>query len=45
MPASCSREFAASHPNAQLEILESGHELLNVLDYMRERITPFLLLE
>lgn len=43
VPASCSQEFAASHPNARLELLDSGHELLNVLDYMRDRITPFLL--
>jgi pimeloyl-ACP methyl ester carboxylesterase len=43
VPAGCSETFAASHPNARLEILDSGHELLNVLDYMRERITPFLL--
>ena len=34
VPAGFSREFAASHPNARLEILNSGHELTNVLDYM-----------
>ncbi len=43
VPAACSQQFAATHPNASLEILDSGHELLNVLDYMHERIAPFLL--
>jgi pimeloyl-ACP methyl ester carboxylesterase len=43
VPVSCSEEFAASHPNTHLEALDSGHELLNVLDYMSERIVPFLL--
>ena len=37
-----SRQFAARHPNATLEILDSGHELLNVLDQMWLRTTPFL---
>ena len=42
VPARYSEEFAASHPNAHLEILDSGHELLNVLDHMAETILPFL---
>jgi pimeloyl-ACP methyl ester carboxylesterase len=43
VPASLSQEFAATHPNARLEILDSGHELLNVLDDLARKITPFLL--
>jgi pimeloyl-ACP methyl ester carboxylesterase len=42
VPARYSEEFAAGHPNARLEILDSGHELLNVLDYMAQKIQPFL---
>ena len=43
VPVRYSEEFAAGHPNAHLEILDSGHELLNVLDYMARKATPFLL--
>ncbi len=43
VPAQYSREFAAAHPNASLEVLDSGHELLNVLEYMAPRVTAFLL--
>ena len=43
VPPRSSQEFAASLPNVRLEILDSGHELLNVLDYMAPRITEFLL--
>ncbi len=42
-PSHYSREFAATHPNASLEVLDSGHELLNVLEYMAPRVTDFLL--
>ena len=42
VPARYSEEFAASHPIVTLEILDSAHELLNVLDYMAEKIEPFL---
>ena len=42
VPASFSRRFAAGHPNRQVEILDSGHELLNVLDYLGHRIPEFL---
>jgi uncharacterized protein len=42
VPAAASEHFAAQHPNAQLEILESGHELLNVLDYMAPKVAGFL---
>jgi pimeloyl-ACP methyl ester carboxylesterase len=43
VPARYSEEFAATHPNAVLEIVDSGHELLNVIDYMAARAIPFLL--
>jgi len=42
VPPALSRTFAASHPNARLEIVDSGHELLNVLDYMAPKIEAFL---
>jgi hypothetical protein len=43
VPAVYSREFVAAHPNARLEILDSGHELLNVLDYMAPKVIEFLI--
>jgi len=43
VPAHYSEEFVATHPNASLEILDSGHELLNVLDYMAPKVERFLL--
>ena len=42
VPAAYSEEFAASHPNAHLEVLDSGHDLLNMLDYMAPRVCDFL---
>jgi hypothetical protein len=42
VPPAFSEQFAAFHPNARLEILDSGHELLNVLDYMAPRVLEFL---
>ena len=42
VPVRCSEEFAASHPNARLEVLDSGHELHNVLDYMAPKVVSFL---
>jgi len=42
VPVRYSEEFAATHPNATLEVLDSGHDLLNVLDYMAPKITRFL---
>ncbi len=41
VPVELSRQFAASHTNARLEIVDSGHDLLNVLDYMAAAITAF----
>jgi pimeloyl-ACP methyl ester carboxylesterase len=43
VPVAYSREFAASHPNARLEIMDSGHELLNVLEEIGPNVNRFLL--
>jgi hypothetical protein len=42
VPVRYSEEFAASHPNATLEVLHAGHDLLNVLDYIAPKIVRFL---
>jgi pimeloyl-ACP methyl ester carboxylesterase len=42
VPARYSSEFAATHPNARLEVLDSGHQLLNVLEYMAPKVCAFL---
>lgn len=42
VPAQYSEQFAAKHPNVTLEILNSGHDLLNVLDVMAPRVIRFL---
>ena len=42
VPARYSAEFAAAHANARLETLDSGHELLNVLEYMAPKVCGFL---
>jgi len=42
VPAELSRRFAAAHPNAALEIVDSGHEMLNVLDAIGPKVTAFL---
>jgi hypothetical protein len=42
VPVRYSEEFAATHPNAALEVLDAGHDLLNVLDYMAPKILRFL---
>ncbi len=42
VPAAASVDFASRHPNTRLEVLESGHELLNVLDYMAPKVAVFL---
>jgi uncharacterized protein len=41
VPVECSREFAASRANVRLEVVDSDHELLNVLDRMWEEIWQF----
>ena len=38
-----SRAFAAAHPNVQLYLLDSDHELLNVLDAIWQATGPFLI--
>lgn len=43
VPAQLSREFAASHPNVRLHLLDSDHELLNVLDAIWQAAGLFLL--
>lgn len=43
VPPQSSQSFAAARPNVCLEILDSGHDLLNVLDYMAPKIAAFLL--
>ena len=42
VPAQASQEFAATHPNVTLDLVDSGHDLLNVLDYMACKIADFL---
>jgi hypothetical protein len=42
VPVSFSQEFAARHPNARLTILESDHELLNVLEQIWGEAKSFL---
>jgi pimeloyl-ACP methyl ester carboxylesterase len=43
VPVAYSEQFALTHPNVHLEVLDSGHELLNVLEYMAPRVTGFLM--
>jgi pimeloyl-ACP methyl ester carboxylesterase len=42
VPVECSEEFAARHPQVTLRIMDSGHELLNVLEDMWVEMRPFL---
>jgi len=37
-----SERFAASHPNVKLRLLDSGHELMDVLDEMWQDTREFL---
>jgi uncharacterized protein len=41
VPAGYSRDFAARHPNARLQIVDSGHDLLNVLDDLAPQVRRF----
>ncbi len=43
VPARVSSEFAATHPNTRLRLLDSDHELLNVLEIIWQGAGPFLL--
>jgi uncharacterized protein len=42
VPPRFSQEFAQGRPNVRLEIVDSGHELTDVLDYMAPKILDFL---
>ncbi len=43
VPPGLSGQFAGTHPNARLRLLDSDHELLNVLDGIWREAGPFLL--
>jgi uncharacterized protein len=43
VPVRYSQEFVSHHPNATLEILDSGHELLDVLEHMGRRVLETLI--
>ena len=43
VPARVSSEFAATHPDARLHLLDSDHEILDVLDVIWRGTEPFLL--
>jgi len=43
VPATFSQEFAATHSNARLHLLNSDHELLDALDEIWLKTEPFLL--
>jgi pimeloyl-ACP methyl ester carboxylesterase len=42
VPARYAEAFAARRGNVRLEIVDSGHDLLNVLDYLLPKVTAFL---
>jgi pimeloyl-ACP methyl ester carboxylesterase len=42
VPVAYSQKFTNTHPAAHLSILKSGHELLNVLEYMAPIVCEFL---
>jgi uncharacterized protein len=42
VPISLSRTFARAHPNVELIEMQSGHELVDVLDTIAARAIPFL---
>jgi len=42
VPPEVAQEYARRNPHVELELVESGHELLNVLEYLGERIVSFL---
>ena len=43
VPCAYSKEFAARRPSAILRVMESGHELLNVLEEMWTEASRFLI--
>jgi hypothetical protein len=42
VPVRYSEEFAAGRDNVELHAVDSGHELLDVLEAMGERVEDFL---
>jgi hypothetical protein len=40
-----SRDFATARPTAELTVLDSGHELVEVLDRIVAESAPFLLVD
>jgi uncharacterized protein len=42
VPVRYAEEFASNRPNVTLEVVDSGHDLLNVLDRIGERVVEFL---
>jgi pimeloyl-ACP methyl ester carboxylesterase len=42
VPVRYSEAFAAGRENVRLEVLDAGHDLLNVLEYMLPRVVDFL---
>jgi uncharacterized protein len=42
VPVRYAEEFAAGRPNVTLEVVDSGHDLLNVLDAIAPRVIDFL---
>ena len=43
VPPQYSEQFAAQHANAKLEIVDSGHDLLNQLTHIGPKVVEFLL--
>jgi pimeloyl-ACP methyl ester carboxylesterase len=42
VPASFSVQYCSTHPNARLQLLDSGHELLDVLDFVWQETQAFV---
>ncbi len=42
VPPEVSMRYAAGHPNVQLQLVESGHELTDVLDQLWNQTAMFL---
>ena len=42
VPAALSKDFAATHPNATLEVVPDGHKMLEVLEFIGPRVVAFL---
>jgi pimeloyl-ACP methyl ester carboxylesterase len=42
VPAAWSQEFAADHPHVRLEVLDAGHDLVNVIEYIGAQTVAFL---